>query len=89
MALLNQSTRHLDLKDYTFFKAKAAQSWLVDYITGNQGRSRKLVHPLSSVRTFTRDAELFQSLAAIKNGQFHPFTQLERLVRQATRNEPW
>ena len=52
MALLNQSTRHLDLKDYTVFKAKAAQSWLVDYITGIQGQSRKVVHLLECMRTF-------------------------------------
>ena len=48
--MLNQSTRHLDLKDYTIFKAKAAQSWLVDYITGIQGRSRKLVNSLKCMQ---------------------------------------
>ena len=28
-------------------------------------------------------------LTAIKNRQFHPFTPLERLTRDATRDQPW
>lgn len=28
-------------------------------------------------------------ITAIKNGQYHPFTKLERKAREATRNEPW
>ena len=28
-------------------------------------------------------------VTAIKNGQFHPYTKLERKAREATRNEPW
>ena len=28
-------------------------------------------------------------LTAIKHGQFHPYTPLERKVREATRNEAW
>jgi hypothetical protein len=28
-------------------------------------------------------------ITAIKYGQFHPFTKLERKAREATRNEPW
>ena len=28
-------------------------------------------------------------VTAIKNGQFHPFTPLERLAREATRDQPW
>ena len=28
-------------------------------------------------------------VTAIKNGHFHPFTPLERLTREATRDEPW
>ena len=30
-----ENSKSLDLKDYTVVKAKAAQSWLVDYITGS------------------------------------------------------
>ena len=29
------------------------------------------------------------AIAAIKHGRWHPFTNLERKVRLATRNEPW
>jgi hypothetical protein len=28
-------------------------------------------------------------LTAIKHGQLHPFTPMERKAREATRNEPW
>ena len=28
-------------------------------------------------------------VTAIKNGQLHPYTKLERKTREATRNEPW
>ncbi|CAL8468807.1 g8348 [Coccomyxa elongata] len=28
-------------------------------------------------------------ITAIKSGQYHPFTKLERKAREATRNEPW
>ena len=28
-------------------------------------------------------------VTAIKHGQFHPYTPLERKVREATRNEAW
>lgn len=28
-------------------------------------------------------------VTAIKNGHFHPFTPLERLTREATRDQPW
>ena len=28
-------------------------------------------------------------VTAIKNGQLHPYTKLERKAREATRNEPW
>lgn len=28
-------------------------------------------------------------LTAIKSGQLHPFTQIERKTREATRDEPW
>lgn len=28
-------------------------------------------------------------ITAIKNGQVHPFTQIERKTREATRNEAW
>ncbi|KAK9805408.1 hypothetical protein WJX73_002177 [Symbiochloris irregularis] len=28
-------------------------------------------------------------ITAIKHGQYHPFTPLERLVREATRDQPW
>ena len=28
-------------------------------------------------------------LTAIRNRQFHPFTPLERLTREATRDQPW
>lgn len=28
-------------------------------------------------------------ITAIKSGQYHPFTKMERKAREATRNEPW
>lgn len=28
-------------------------------------------------------------VTAIKNKQYHPFTPLERLTREATRDQPW
>jgi hypothetical protein len=28
-------------------------------------------------------------ITAIKHGQLHPFTPMERKAREATRNEPW
>ncbi len=28
-------------------------------------------------------------ITAVRHGQFHPFTSVERAVREATRNEPW
>lgn len=28
-------------------------------------------------------------LTAVKHGRWHPFTSMERRVREATRNEPW
>ncbi|KAK9865406.1 hypothetical protein WJX84_000313 [Apatococcus fuscideae] len=40
---------------------------------------------------YTKDAACWfrDYLTAIKHGRWHPFTNLERKVREATRNEPW
>lgn len=37
----------------------------------------------------TASAWLRDYITAIKKGQMHPFTAMERRVREATRNEAW
>ena len=55
MALL-ENPQHLDLKDYTVFKAKAAQAWFVDYITAiKNGKLHPFTYLERLVRLATRN----------------------------------
>ena len=44
---------------------------------------------LAWMKTQEVRAWIVDYITAIKLGKWHPFTPLERLVRQATRNEAW
>lgn len=45
--------------------------------------------PQGVTRAQQTAAWLRDYLTAVKHGRWHPFTSMERRVREATRNEPW
>ena len=49
-----------------------------------RGRSMEVLEKGKELKAW-----LIDYVTAIKSGRIHPFTPLERRVREATRNEPW
>ena len=92
MALVPYSnSRPGTLQQLTVDKTREGLSWLRDYITAiKNGRYAPVGSGLAQVKVFDLDMiKVWERSHIIVPGRWHPFTQLERRAREATRNEAW